>query len=222
MTHAGPHRDDLHLTLDDRELRAFGSAGQQRTAAIALRMLEAETLRAALGFEPLFCSTILSPSWICERSARILELLGERGMGQTMLAVPRESDIPPELLSLDRARIQSGSVARTSREEKRRRPEGLQKLPRPESLKKVLAGFLDAKGLAKRVEQATQSTTGRSVVGPQIAKVTEALSVTPDGTLFVAVTTNAWMTELSLMEPELLRALNAQGGLERSEKSVSG
>src|SRR5829696_8227261 len=44
ITHAGPHRDDLALTLDGRELRAFGSAGQQRTAAIALRLLEAETL----------------------------------------------------------------------------------------------------------------------------------------------------------------------------------
>jgi predicted nucleic acid-binding Zn ribbon protein len=34
--------------------------------------------------------------------------------------------------------------------------------------------------------------------------------ITADGTLFVAVRTNSWMTELSLMEPELLRALNAK------------
>ena len=45
----GPHRDDLTLTLNGRELRVFGSAGQQRTAAIALRMLEGETLRERLG-----------------------------------------------------------------------------------------------------------------------------------------------------------------------------
>jgi predicted nucleic acid-binding Zn ribbon protein len=38
------------------------------------------------------------------------------------------------------------------------------------------------------------------------------LSVTPQGTLFVAVTTNAWMTELSLMEPDLLRRLNQRTG----------
>jgi predicted nucleic acid-binding Zn ribbon protein len=42
--------------------------------------------------------------------------------------------------------------------------------------------------------------------------VTTPLLVTSDGTLFVAVTTHAWMTELSLMEPELLRALNAEPG----------
>jgi DNA replication and repair protein RecF len=39
VTHAGPHRDDLELTLDARDLRTYGSAGQQRTAAIALRWL---------------------------------------------------------------------------------------------------------------------------------------------------------------------------------------
>ena len=36
ITHVGPHRDDLERTLGGRVLRHFGSAGQQRTAAIAL------------------------------------------------------------------------------------------------------------------------------------------------------------------------------------------
>ena len=49
-------------------------------------------------------------------------------------------------------------------------------------------------------------------MGPQIASVTEPRLITADGTLFVSVTTNAWMTELSLMEPELLRTINAQPG----------
>ena len=33
IPHAGPHRDDLTLSIDGRELRTFGSAGQHRTAA---------------------------------------------------------------------------------------------------------------------------------------------------------------------------------------------
>jgi predicted nucleic acid-binding Zn ribbon protein len=40
--------------------------------------------------------------------------------------------------------------------------------------------------------------------------VTEPLSVTTDGVLFVAVRTHAWMSELSLMEPELLTSLNSR------------
>ena len=40
--------------------------------------------------------------------------------------------------------------------------------------------------------------------------MTSPKSITANGTLFVEVTTNAWMNELSLLEPELLRSLNAK------------
>jgi len=50
------------------------------------------------------------------------------------------------------------------------------------------------------------------LVGPQVAAVTEPLRITADGTLFVAVKTNPWMTELSLMEPQLLAAINVVKG----------
>ena len=112
LTHAGPHRDDLALTLDGRELRAFGSAGQQRTAAIALRLLEGETLRERLGAAPLLLLDDPFAELDVRRSARILELLAERGMGQTLLTVPRESDIPPALTALTRWRIADGVVRR--------------------------------------------------------------------------------------------------------------
>jgi DNA replication and repair protein RecF len=110
LTHAGPHRDDLALTLDGRELRAFGSAGQQRTAAIAMRLLEGETLRARLGASPLLLLDDPFAELDVRRSARILELLAEQGMGQTLLTVPRESDIPPALTQLARWRIAGGVV----------------------------------------------------------------------------------------------------------------
>ena len=54
-----------------------------------------------------------------------------------------------------------------------------------------------------------------TLVGAQIAAVTEPHQIARDGTLFVAVTTNAWMNELSLMEPQLLSALNAKEGRSR-------
>jgi DNA replication and repair protein RecF len=110
LTHAGPHRDDLTLTLDGRELRAFGSAGQQRTAAIALRLLEAETLRERLGAAPILLLDDPFAELDVRRSARILDLLAEHGMGQTLLTVPRETDIPPALTQLARWSIASGVV----------------------------------------------------------------------------------------------------------------
>ena len=111
LTHAGPHRDDLELTLGGRELRLFGSGGQQRTAAIALRMLEAATLRARFGAEPLLLLDDPFAELDARRSSRILGLLRDAGLGQTVLAVPRSSDIPPELTRLERWRVSAGEIS---------------------------------------------------------------------------------------------------------------
>ena len=75
----------------------------------------------------------------------------------------------------------------------------------------ALSSYLERSGLAARVDQANVVPEWKGLVGEQIATVTVPHAIARDGTLFVAVTTNAWMTELSLMEPELLRALNKPG-----------
>ena len=111
LTHTGPHRDDLTILLAGRELRAFGSAGQQRTGAIALRLLEAETLRERLSRTPMLLLDDPFAELDVHRSARILELLGERSLGQTVLTVPRESDIPPALSNLARWHISGGQIS---------------------------------------------------------------------------------------------------------------
>ena len=83
---------------------------------------------------------------------------------------------------------------------------------RPEALGKLVTNWLGESGLANRVDQARVIPEWPRLVGPQIAKVTEPRSISANGTLFVRVTTNAWMNELSLLEPELLRSLNADPG----------
>jgi DNA replication and repair protein RecF len=110
ITHVGPHRDDLELSLDDRDLRLFGSAGQQRSAAIALKLLEAATLRDYAGAEPLLLLDDPFAELDIRRAARILLMLEERGLGQTILVVPREADIPPGLMRLDRLEVRDGAV----------------------------------------------------------------------------------------------------------------
>lgn len=108
LTHVGPHRDELEITLDGHDLRVFGSAGQQRTAAIALRMLEASTLRKHTGVEPLLLLDDPFAELDLRRASKILTLLKKGGLGQTVLAVPRESDIPPGLMNLERMAIRDG------------------------------------------------------------------------------------------------------------------
>jgi predicted nucleic acid-binding Zn ribbon protein len=83
---------------------------------------------------------------------------------------------------------------------------------RPRKVGDVIGDVLTNAGVADRIAQASVIPEWRSLVGPQIASVTEPLSITPQGLLFVAVSTNGWMTELSLLEPELLRRLNERTG----------
>jgi len=97
LTLAGPHRDDLQVlaTADGAEfdLRDFGSGGQLRTAAIALRMIEAETVREARGRAPLILLDDVFAELDAGRSGRVLDMLEREGHGQVILTAPKESDV---------------------------------------------------------------------------------------------------------------------------------
>lgn len=108
ITLVGPHRDDLQLLLGTRDLRTFGSAGQQRTAAIALRMLELATRRDSLDAPPLLLLDDPFAELDANRSARILALLEEVGVGQVILTVPRAEDIPAAFTRLERRSMVNG------------------------------------------------------------------------------------------------------------------
>ena len=45
MTNCGPHRDDLCFTVHDADIRRYGSQGQQRTAALSLKLAEIEIVK---------------------------------------------------------------------------------------------------------------------------------------------------------------------------------
>lgn len=49
----GPHRDDLRFLANGRDLRTYGSRGQQRSAALALKLAEVRAMTAATGAAPL-------------------------------------------------------------------------------------------------------------------------------------------------------------------------
>jgi DNA replication and repair protein RecF len=49
----GPHVDDFKFLCDGRDIRLFGSEGEQRTGVLALRCAEVETMRAKIGYHPI-------------------------------------------------------------------------------------------------------------------------------------------------------------------------
>lgn len=111
VTLVGPHRDELQLLLGGRELRTFGSAGQQRSAAIALRLLELATLRDSLGAPPMLLLDDPFAELDLGRAARVLELLEDAGASQVLLAVPRVEDIPAAFTRLERRYMRDGELA---------------------------------------------------------------------------------------------------------------
>jgi DNA replication and repair protein RecF len=111
-TTVGPHRDDVGLLLGGHDLRTYGSAGQQRTAAIALRLLEAETLGSAGGGTPVALYDDVFAELDRGRQERLLGLIRTSLPGQAVVAAPRESEVPPALLDLARWRMHGGRLER--------------------------------------------------------------------------------------------------------------
>ncbi len=89
---------------------------------------------------------------------------------------------------------------------------GAKKKQQPTSIADVMAAVLAQKGMTERIAQVGAIDDWADVVGAQIASVTEPLSITADGVLWVRVSTAAWMNELSLLAPTLLHRLNASPG----------
>jgi predicted nucleic acid-binding Zn ribbon protein len=91
--------------------------------------------------------------------------------------------------------------------ERRRDPAGVAE-GRPSALRDAIESWKDRSGLRKRLDLATVVEAWPEAVGPQIAAVTRALGVTPDGTLLVRVASPGWATELGLMTPRILTRVN--------------
>lgn len=53
FTSRGPHRDDIGIKLGDTDVRVYGSQGQQRTAALSLKLSELALMREATGESPV-------------------------------------------------------------------------------------------------------------------------------------------------------------------------
>lgn len=84
VTLTGPHRDDLRLAVAGCDLRTFGSRGQQRAAALALRVAEYEVAREEWGEAPILLLDDVVAELDPTRRDRLLGALGE---GQAILAL---------------------------------------------------------------------------------------------------------------------------------------
>jgi DNA replication and repair protein RecF len=97
-TGLGPHLDDVVLTSSTRDLRSFGSQGEQRLTVLALLLAEAELIADRRGFPPL----LLLDDVLSELDPNRRRVLAERVQqaGQTLVTATQASSLPVEPVQL--------------------------------------------------------------------------------------------------------------------------
>ncbi len=79
----GPHRDDLGISINDKETKIFGSQGQQRTAVLSLKLSEIELIKGEKGNYPILLLDDVFSELDDLRKNKLLELI--KGRVQTFI-----------------------------------------------------------------------------------------------------------------------------------------
>ena len=74
-TTVGPHRDDILLKLDGKDVRLFASQGQQRSVALSLKIAELKIFERATGEKPILLLDDVLSELDAHRQARLFKLI---------------------------------------------------------------------------------------------------------------------------------------------------
>jgi DNA replication and repair protein RecF len=92
FTTHGPHRDDFMLCAGDRDLRRYGSQGQQRLGLLTLLLSERDAMEAAHGAPPVLLLDDVMSELDPDRRRLLIDLLAEGA--QTVITTADESALP--------------------------------------------------------------------------------------------------------------------------------
>ena len=106
-TGIGPHRDDLQLLLNGFSLRSFGSQGQQRSGALALKLSQLEYVRREIGEFPILLLDDVMSELDDSRRAQLLLFID--GRVQTFITV-NDRELIPDLVGNAYFRIENGVI----------------------------------------------------------------------------------------------------------------
>ena len=108
MTNVGPHRDDFVFMAGDIDIRKFGSQGQQRTAALSLKLAEIEIVKKLTGDTPILLLDDVLSELDSGRQQFLLESIGEV---QTIITCTGVEDFINSRLEIDKLfNISNGSI----------------------------------------------------------------------------------------------------------------
>lgn len=109
VTRIGPHRDDIGFLLGGRELATIGSRGQQRSAALALRLAEVALFREHTGEPPVLLLDDVLSELDAIRRERVFA--AAYGVDQLFVTTPDATRPPPgAVLGERRLRLAGGEL----------------------------------------------------------------------------------------------------------------
>jgi len=104
----GPHRDDLEILLDGREIRVYGSSGQQRSALLLLDLAAISLYNFTLNDQPVFVIDDVDAELDELRIGRLLEYLEDRT--QTFITTSKRSHVESFFSRANVYEIEDGKV----------------------------------------------------------------------------------------------------------------
>jgi DNA replication and repair protein RecF len=113
FTSHGPHRDDLALRRAGRELRAYGSQGQQRLAVLALLLAERAAIASTRDAAPLLLLDDVLSELDPDRRAMLVDLLVSGG--QSVITTADPADLPAgDRTGVTHVAVRDGAVVRVA------------------------------------------------------------------------------------------------------------
>lgn len=90
----GPHKDELGISIDDKECRIFSSEGEQRTVAAAMRLAEWQYIANHTESEPIMMIDDVGISFDVGRKQNLIDTLN--GLSQIFLTTTAKIELPSE------------------------------------------------------------------------------------------------------------------------------
>lgn len=115
MTSVGPHRDDFSFTIGNIDIRKFGSQGQQRTAALSLKLSEIELVKKITKDTPILLLDDVLSELDSNRQNYLLNSIGDI---QTIITCTGLEEFVNNRFEIDRVfKVSNGTVTCMNREE---------------------------------------------------------------------------------------------------------
>ena len=111
FTSIGPHRDDIKFTLNGSDARIYGSQGQQRTVALALKLAETESFYAKFGEYPVLILDDVLSELDKTRQKKLLDSV------EKLQTIFTATDLPRGIFgktAYNRIEIENGSIKKVS------------------------------------------------------------------------------------------------------------